>query len=181
MTVIEVILLLLGGMPLFDALLHSFGSAGTGGFGIKNLSVGYYDSVYFDVVIGIFILLFGINFNLYYYLLIRRFRDVFHSEELRAYFGIVAVSVVAIAANIAHMYGSFASGLRYSFFQVASIITTTGYGTTDFNTWPTFSKTILVILMFVGACAGSTGGGFKVSRIVMLLKAAYYDMRKRRL
>jgi trk system potassium uptake protein TrkH len=103
---------------------------------------------------------------------------VFRSEELQVYCGIVVVSVVAIAANIARMYGSFASGLRYAFFQVASIITTTGYGTADFNTWPTFSKTILVILMFVGACAGSTGGGFKVSRIVMLLKAAYYDMRK---
>ena len=178
MTVIEVVLLMLGGMPLFDSLLHSFGSAGTGGFGIKNLSVGYYDSAYFDIVIGVFILLFGVNFNLYYFLLIGRFKDVFRSEELRAYFGIVAVSVIAIAVNISHMYDSFASSLRYSFFQVASIITTTGYGTADFNTWPAFSKTILVILMFVGACAGSTGGGMKVSRIVMLLKAAYYDMRK---
>ena len=178
MTIVEIVFLLLGGMPLLDSCIHAFGSAGTGGFSLKNLSIGHYDSVYFDVVIGIFILLFGVNFNLYYFLLIRRFRDVFRSEELRAYLGIVAVSVVAIAANIAHMYGSFASGLRYSFFQVASIITTTGYGTTDFNTWPAFSKTILVILMFVGACAGSTGGGIKVSRIVMLLKAAYYDMRK---
>jgi len=178
MTIVEIVFLLLGGMPLLDSCIHAFGSAGTGGFSLKNLSIGHYDSVYFDVVIGVFILLFGVNFNLYYFLLIRRFRDVFHSEELRAYLGIVAVSVVAIAANIAHMYGSFASGLRYSFFQVASIITTTGYGTTDFNTWPAFSKTILVILMFVGACAGSTGGGIKVSRIVMLLKAAYYDMRK---
>ena len=178
MTVVEILFLLLGGMPLLDSCIHAFGSAGTGGFSLKNLSIGHYDSVYFDVVIGIFILLFGVNFNLYYFLLIRRFRDVFRSEELRAYLGIVAVSVIAIAANIAHMYGSFASGLRYSFFQVASIITTTGYGTTDFNTWPALSKTILVILMFVGACAGSTGGGIKVSRIVMLLKAAYYDMRK---
>ena len=178
MTIVEIVFLLLGGMPLLDSCIHAFGSAGTGGFSLKNLSIGHYDSVYFDVVIGVFILLFGVNFNLYYFLLIRRFRDVFRSEELRAYLGIVAVSVVAIAANIAHMYGSFASGLRYSFFQVASIITTTGYGTTDFNTWPAFSKTILVILMFVGACAGSTGGGIKVSRIVMLLKAAYYDMRK---
>ena len=178
MTVVEILFLLLGGMPLLDSCIHAFGSAGTGGFSLKNLSIGHYDSVYFDVVIGIFILLFGVNFNLYYFLLIRRFRDVFRSEELRAYLGIVAVSVIAIAANIAHMYGSFASGLRYSFFQVASIITTTGYGTTDFNTWPAFSKTILVILMFVGACAGSTGGGIKVSRLVMLVKAAYYDMRK---
>ena len=178
MTLILIVLLVAGGMPLFDSLCTAFGTAGTGGFGVKAASIGYYDSYYLQGVVAVFMVLFGVNFNLYYFLLIRRFRDVFRSEELRAYLGIVAVSVVAIAANIAHMYGSFASGLRYSFFQVASIITTTGYGTTDFNTWPAFSKTILVILMFVGACAGSTGGGIKVSRIVMLLKAAYYDMRK---
>ena len=178
MTVVEVILLALGGMPLFDSCIHAFGSAGTGGFSLKNLSIGYYDSAYFDIVIGVFILLFGVNFNLYYFLLLRRFKDVFRSEELRAYIGIVAVSVIAIAVNISHMYDSFATSLRYAFFQVASIITTTGYGTADFNLWPSLSKTILVILMFVGACAGSTGGGIKVSRVVMLLKTAYYDMRK---
>jgi len=178
MTVIEIVLLLFGGMPLFDACIHAFGSAGTGGFSSKALSVGAYDSAYIDIVIGTFILLFGVNFNLYYFLLIRRFRDVFGSEELRAYVGIVAAAVVAIAVDIVHMYGSFATSLRHAFFQVASIITTTGYATVDFNTWPSFSKAILVVLMFVGACAGSTGGGIKVARVVILAKTSLSDMRR---
>ena len=178
MTVVEIVLLLVGGMPLYDAAIHAFGTAGTGGFSCLNLSVGAYDSVYFDVVIGVFMLLFGVNFNLYYFLLIRRFRDVLHSEELRAYLLIVAASVLAIAVNISHLYQSFAASLRYAFFQVSSIITTTGYATADFNAWPAFSKAILVILMFVGACAGSTGGGMKVARIVILAKTSVCDMRK---
>lgn len=178
MTVIEIILLLAGGMPLFDACIHAFGTAGTGGFSSRNLSVGAYQSAYFDIVIGIFMLLFGVNFNLYYFLLIRRFRDVFRSEELRAYLLIVAAAVAAITLDIVHMYGSVAVSLRHAFFQVASIITTTGYGTVDFNTWPTFSKVVLVVLMFVGACAGSTGGGIKVSRILILVKSSLADMRK---
>ena len=178
MTLIEIVLLLLGGMPLFDSCIHAFGSAGTGGFSSKNLSVGAYDNAYFDVVIGVFMLLFGVNFNLYYFLLIRRFRDVFHSEELWAYLAIVGASVLAIAVDILHMYGSFAQSLRFSFFQVSSIITTTGYATTDFNLWPTFSKGILVVLMFIGACAGSTGGGIKVARVVILAKASWGDMRR---
>lgn len=178
MTVIEIVLLLMGGMNLFDACIHAFGSAGTGGFSSRNLSVGAYQSAYFDIVIGIFMLLFGVNFNLYYFLLIRRFRDVFHSEELRAYVLIVTGAVVAIAVNTLHLYESFATSFRHAFFQVSSIITTTGYATVDFNTWPTFSKTILVMLMFIGACAGSTGGGIKVARVVMLSKTALSDMRK---
>ncbi len=178
MTVIEIILLLLGGMPLFDSCIHSFGSAGTGGFSNRDLSVGAYDNVYFDIVIGVFMLLFGVNFNLYYFLLIRRFREVFRSEELRAYLLIVTGAVLAIALDIWHMYGSFAESLRYSFFQVASIITTTGYATADFNLWPSFSKGILVVIMFIGACAGSTGGGIKVARIVMLVNSSWNDMRK---
>ena len=178
MTVMEILLLLVGGMPLYDACIHAFGTAGTGGFSCRNLSVGAYDSVYFDIVIGIFMLLFGVNFNLYYFLLIRRFRDVFHSEELRAYLGIVAAAVLAIAADIVHIYGSVGRSLRYAFFQVASIITTTGYATADFNLWPSFSKAILVTLMFVGACAGSTGGGVKVARVVILVKTSFSDMRR---
>nr|WP_326184717.1 TrkH family potassium uptake protein [uncultured Oscillibacter sp.] len=178
MTIIEIVLLLAGGMPLFDACIHAFGTAGTGGFSSRNLSVGAYGSAYFDIVIGVFMLLFGINFNLYYFLLIRRFREVFGSEELRAYLLIVAAAVAAITADIVHLYGSVGTSLRHAFFQVASIITTTGYGTVDFNTWPTFSKAILVVLMFVGACAGSTGGGIKVSRILILLKSSLADMRK---
>lgn len=178
MTLIEIVLLLAGGMPLFDACIHSFGTAGTGGFSCRNLSVGAYDNAYFDVVIGVFMLLFGVNFNLYYFLLVRRFREVFHSEELRAYLLIVAAAVGAITINIVHLYDSVWQSLRHAFFQVSSIITTTGYATTDFNTWPTFSKAILVTLMFVGACAGSTGGGIKVARLVILSKTSLCDMRR---
>ena len=178
MTIIEIVLLLAGGMPLFDACVHSFGTAGTGGFSSRNLSVGAYDNAYFDVVIGVFMLLFGVNFNLYYFLLVRRFREVFHSEELRAYVLIVAAAVAAITINILHMYDSVWQSLRHAFFQVSSIITTTGFATADFNTWPTFSKAILVTLMFVGACAGSTGGGIKVARLVILSKTSLCDMRR---
>ena len=178
MTVMEIVLLLLGGMPLFDACIHAFGTAGTGGFSSRNISVGAYDSAYFDVVIGVFMLLFGVNFNLYYFLLIKRFRDVFRSEELRAYLLIVGAAVAAIAADIVHIYGTVGRSLRYAFFQVASIITTTGFATADFNAWPEFSRAILVILMFIGACAGSTGGGVKVARVVILCKTSLGDMRK---
>ena len=178
LTVIEIILLMVGGMPLFDSCIHAFGSAGTGGFSNRNLSVGAYDNAYFDAVIGVFMLLFGVNFNLYYFLLIKRFKDVFHSEELRAYLGIVAAAVIAIAVDILHIYGSVGKSLRYAFFQVSSIITTTGFATADFNTWPTFSKGILMVLMFIGACAGSTGGGVKVARVVILVKSSLADMRK---
>ena len=178
MTVIEIVLLLAGGMPLFDACIHSFGSAGTGGFSSRNLSVGAYNNPYFEIVIGIFMLLFGINFNLYYFLLVRRFRDVFRSEELWAYVLIVVTAVAAITLDIVHMYESVGTSLRHAFFQVSSIITTTGYATVDFNTWPTFSKAILVALMFIGGCAGSTAGGIKVARVVILQKVSVSEMRR---
>ena len=178
MTLILIGLLVAGGMPLFDSCIHAFGTAGTGGFSCKNISVGAYDNAYFDVVIGIFMLLFGVNFNLYYFLLIRRFREVFRSEELRAYLLIVAAAVIIIAVDVNAYYDSFLTSLRHAFFQVSSIITTTGYATTDFNLWPTLSKGVLVVLMFIGACAGSTGGGIKVSRVVIGLKSSLADMRK---
>lgn len=177
MTVLEVILLCAGGMPLYDSLIHSFGSAGTGGFSCKALSVGAYNSPYAEVVIGIFMLLFGINFNLYYFLLLKHFKDAFLSEELIAYLGIVAASTLAIAANIRQMYDGFGAALRAAFFQVSTIITTTGYATADFNLWPSFSRVLLVTLMFVGACAGSTAGGLKVSRVIILLKSAVREVR----
>lgn len=178
MTVILIVLLMAGGMNWFDASVHAFGTAGTGGFSSRNASIGAYDSIYFDVVISIFMLLFGVNFNLYYFLLIGRVREAFRSEELRVYLGIVAASVAAITANIVHLYGSVGTALRHALFQVSTIITTTGYATVDFDQWPTFSKTILVLLMFIGACAGSTGGGIKVVRIVTLVKASFSDMRR---
>ena len=178
MTMAETLLLLAGGMPLYDALINAFGSAGTGGFSHLGASIGQYNNLYYEMVIGVFILLFGINFNIYYLLLLRHVKDAFRSEELRVYLGIVAASVVAIALNISKMYGGFVHALRYSFFQVASIITTTGFGTADFDQWPTFSRTVLVMLMFCGACAGSTGGGFKVSRLIILLKSSFRDIQR---
>ena len=178
MTLVMIGLLLLGGMDLFDASVHAFGAAGTGGFSSRNASVGAYNSAYIDIVTGIGMLAFGINFNLYYFLLMRRFRDVAKSEELWAYLGIVAFSTVTIAANIRHLYGAVGTSLRHAFFQVSSIITTTGYATVDFDQWPGYAKTVLVLLMFVGGCAGSTGGGLKVTRVVTLVKAAFMDMRK---
>ena len=177
-TVVEILLLLAGGMPLFDACIHSFGSAGTGGFSSRNLSVGAYNNAYYDIVIGIFMLLFGVNFNLYYFLLTRKFREVFRSEELRTYLAVVAVSVAAITCNIVHMYGSVSTSLRHAFFQVSSIITTTGYATADFDLWPGLSRAILFALLFIGGCAGSTAGGLKVSRAMILLRTIRREVNR---
>ena len=178
MTALEVALLCAGGMSLYDSLIHSFGTAGTGGFSNRALSIGAYQNPYFEWVIGIFMLLFGVNFNLYYFILMRHFREAFGSEELRAYLGIVLFSTVTIAANILSMAGSVGEAVRTAFFQVSSIITTTGYGTTDFNLWPTYSRILLLLLMFVGGCAGSTAGGLKVSRVIIFFKAARQDLNK---
>lgn len=171
MTIIQILLLLLGGMPVFDTLCITFGSAGTGGFGIKNDSMASY-SVYCQVITTIFIILFGVNFSAYYLILTKKFKTAFHIEEIRYYFGIILAAIILIAINTRHMFSGFGQAFQQSAFQVGSVITTTGYSTTDFNQWPALSKTILVLLMFIGACAGSTGGGIKVSRIVLLLKAA---------
>lgn len=178
MTVAEVVLLVLGGMPLFDALIHTFSTAGTGGFSNKADSVSFYDSAYIDGVITVFMALFGVNFNLFNLLLLGKFARVFKSEELRTYIGIIAVATLLITINIYPMYGSFLTSFRYSSFQVTTIITTTGMMTTDFNLWPSFSKGILLMLMFVGACAGSTGGGLKVSRVLLLGKYIKSEIRK---
>lgn len=178
MTFIEVIFLMLGGMPLYDALINAFGTAGTGGFSSKALSIGAYNSAYFDIVIGVFMLLFGINFNLYYLILIGEAKNALKSEELHWYLGIIAASTLVIALNISGQFENLIQSFRYAFFQVSSIITTTGYATADFNTWPTLSKVILLILMVIGGCAGSTGGGVKVSRIVIACKSIVREMRR---
>lgn len=175
MTVLMVVLLLLGRMPLFDALTISFGTAGTGGFGIKNDSLGSY-TVYQQVVVTVFMLLFGVNFNVYFFMLARKWKNAFRCEELWWYLGIVAVSILTIGWNIRGMFDNLGQAMQQSAFQVASIITTTGYATTDFNLWPETSRSILVLLMFVGACAGSTGGGMKVSRLVILLKTVKKEL-----
>ena len=169
MTIIEIIFLLIGGMPLFDTLTITFGSAGTGGFGIKNDSVASY-SVYLQVVVTISMILFGVNFNAYYLILHKKFKEAFAIEEIRWYFGIILASTVVIAVMVTDMYSGFGEAFQQAAFQVGSIITTTGYATTDFNLWPEIPRTILLLLMLVGACAGSTGGGIKVSRLVILVK-----------
>ena len=170
MTVIQILLLLVGGMPLFDSICTAFGTAGTGGFGIKNDSIAGY-SLYIKWVVTIFMILFGVNFNAYYLILYKKFKSAFAMEEVKAYLIIIIVSVVCIFFNILKMSTSAVNAITDSAFQVASIITTTGFSTTDFNLWPEASKTILIILMFIGACAGSTGGGIKVSRLVILIKS----------
>lgn len=176
MTLIQIILLLIGDMPLFDALTITFGTAGTGGFGIKDSSIADY-SPYIQNVVTVFMILFGIDFTLYYLILTRRAREAFKSEEYKAYLGIITIATAIILFNTLGRFTGFFEALRHSAFQTASFITTTGYSTADFNAWPSLSKTVLVLLMFVGACAGSTGGGIKVSRILILLKSIRKEIR----
>ena len=171
MTLLQIVLLLLGRIPLFDTLCISFGTAGTGGFGIVNDSMGSY-SVYCQVITTIFMILFGVNFSAYYLVLTKKFMQAFKFEEVRYYFGIILAAIVIITFNTSHLFRNLGEAFQQVAFQVGSIITTTGFSSTDFNQWPALSKTILVLLMFVGACAGSTGGGLKVSRILILCKAA---------
>lgn len=178
LTAIQVVLLLLGGMNLFDSLIHAFGTAGTGGFSNYADSVGHFDSAYLDGVISVFMILFGINFNLYFFLAVREFKLVFKNEELRAYLLIISGAVVMIMINIYPIYGSVAEAFRYSAFQVASIITTTGYATADYMLWPEFSRCVLVALMIIGGCASSTGGGIKVSRLLISLKSIYKEIKQ---
>jgi trk system potassium uptake protein TrkH len=169
-TLLEFIFLMLGGMPLFESICTAFGTAGTGGFGVKNDSIAGY-STYLQVVITIFMILFGINFSAYFLFLKRKFLQGIKLEEIRYYLGIILVSILVIGINIRPLFGSIGKAIQQAAFQVGSIITTTGFATTDFNQWPALSRTILVLLMFVGACAGSTGGGIKVSRILIYAKS----------
>ena len=177
LTFIQVALLLAGGMPLYDSLVNSFATAGTGGFGIKNASIAAYDSAYVDYVISIFMVLFGINFNLFYLIVTGHVMQALKSEELRWYLTIVVGATALITFDIFERFGSIGESIRYALFQVSSIITTTGFATYDFNEWPALSKTILVLLMFCGACAGSTGGGIKVGRIILLIKAGLREIK----
>lgn len=178
MTAIEFVMLVCGGMPIFDSVLHAFSTAGTGGFGIKNNSIAYYKSAYLEMVIAVFMLLFSINFNVFYLILIGSFKKAFKSEELRAYFIIVAVATMTIALNILSSCANFAEALRFSFFQVTSISSTTGFSSVDFDKWPALSKGIIILLMIIGACGGSTGGGIKVSRLAILVKSVAADVRR---
>ena len=177
-TLLQIILLMFGGMNLFDSLIHAFGSAGTGGFSNYADSVGHFDSAYIDYVISIFMILFGINFNLYYFMLLGDFKAFWKNEELRVYLGIIATATLLITLNTNQMYGSIMKAFRYALFQVSTIITTTGYATTDFNLWPTFSQCIVVLLMIIGACASSTGGGIKVSRLMIVFKGVKREIKQ---
>ncbi len=177
LTAVMVVLLRCGGMSLYDSLIHTFGTAGTGGFGVyRNSLAGF--SPYIQWVVTIFMLLFGINFNLYYLILVRHFRAAIRSRELWVYLGLVLASSGLIAWNIRALYSTFGETVRQALFQVSSIITTTGYATTDFNRWPGLSKAVLLLLMFVGGCAGSTAGGLKVSRVQLLVASVRRDLQR---
>ena len=176
MTVLNILFLLAGNMPLFEAVCTAFGTAGTGGFGVKNDSIASY-SPYLQNVTTVFMLLFGVTFSCYYLLQLRQLRNVFKDAELRLYIGIVLGSILLIVLNIRPLYGTLEETIRHAAFQVGSIITTTGYATTDFDLWPSFSKAILLGLMMVGACAGSTGGGIKVARVLLLCKSLRRNIR----
>ena len=177
LTILNTVFLLCGGMSLFEAVCTAFGTAGTGGFGVKNDSLAGY-TPYIQNVTTVFMFLFGINFSIYYLLLLKEFRGVFKDEELRLYFGIAFISVVLIVLNIRPLYDTLEETIRHAAFQVSSIMTTTGYATTDFDLWPSFSKAILLMLMVVGASAGSTGGGLKCIRVLLLFKILRRNIRQ---
>ena len=176
-TVAEAIILFIVGMPLFDALCISFGSAGTGGFGVRNDSCASYTSL-MQSIITVFIIMFGVNFNAYFFILRKRAKEVFKMSELKGYFGIIAFAIITITINIRGMFPTLYQAFHHAAFQVGSIITTTGFATADFDQWPQYSRALLVAIMFVGACAGSTGGGMKVSRIMIMFKTIYREIRK---
>lgn len=179
MTLLMIVLLLVGGMPLFDSITTAYATAGTGGFSITNNSIMAYDSHYLQGVVAVFMALFGINFTLFYLLLLREWKAVFRNEELLTYIGVLALPTIAITINILPLYGNnFLESLHHAFFQVSSIATTTGFASADFNAWPEFSRMMLVLLMVIGACAGSTAGGLKVSRVVILVKAIKNELAK---
>ncbi|WP_313529489.1 TrkH family potassium uptake protein [Anaerotignum sp.] len=177
LTLVEVILLFAGGMPLFDSVVNAFSTAGTGGFAIKNASIAAYETPYFEYVITIFMFLFSVNFNLYYLLLIKDAKNAFRNEELRYYLIIILSAIAIITVNILNLYPTLESAFRHAAFQVLAIISTTGFATANFDAWPELSKSLLVILMIVGACGGSTGGGIKISRLIILLKMAGREVR----
>lgn len=178
LTAVEVVLLMLGGMSFYDALVHSFSTAGTGGFSNRNTSISFYDSAYIDGVITVFMILFGVNFNLYFLILLKDWKSALKNEELRAYLGIIVASIAVITVNILNIYGNVLHAFRYAAFQVASVITTTGFYIADYELWPELSKAVLLFIMFIGACAGSTGGGIKVCRFLILYKSIRQEIHK---
>ena len=178
MTAAQILILRVAGMPWYDSIVNTFATAGTGGFAIKNISIAAYNNPTFEIIITVFMLLFSVNFSVYFLLLCGKVRQALSSDELRFFVVVVAASSVLIAVNIYHLFGNVGDSLRHAAFQVASIISTTGFASTDFDKWPEFSRTLLVLLMFIGACAGSTGGAIKCSRVLLLIRAIRREIRQ---
>lgn len=178
LTVLEVVFLLFGGMNFYDALIHSFATAGTGGFSNHLNSIGYYDSTYIDIVVAVFMMLFGINFQIFFLVIARKVKDVLRSDELRIYLAIILFATVTIAINLLSIFGNFFEALRYSFFQTTSMISTTAFATANYDLWPQYSRWLLLILMLIGGCAGSTAGGLKISRVIILVRSIICEMKK---
>lgn len=176
-TLLLAVTLIILKMPVYDAICYAFGTVGTGGFGITSAGLSAYNSKAIEIVVSVFMLLCGINFNLYYLILVGKIKEVFKAEELRVYLGIVIASITMISINIFSLIGNLGDTLRLSLFQVSSIVTTTGFATADFNTWPQFSQHVLVLLMIIGGCAGSTAGGLKVSRVIILWKSFISEIK----
>ena len=179
LTLAETIFLLCGGMNFFDSITHAFATAGTGGFSTKNAGISAFGSLYLEMVIAVFMFLFGVNFQIFYLLLLKNFRGIWKNEELRWYVALVVLSVLVISLNVMVCYeNSFGAALRYAFFQVTSVVSTTGFSTADFAAWPQLSKAVLLVLMFTGACAGSTAGGLKISRVAIAAKSTFSGLRR---
>ena len=178
LTLLETVLLLFGGMSFYEALLHAFSTAGTGGFSTNPASIGGFGSRYIETVICVFMFLFGVNFNLYFLILIGRWKEALKSEELHWYLGIIFSAVLLLSLGIRNLYGGFWQGVHQAFFNVGALLSTTGYGTVDFTVWPEYCKWILILLMFCGGCAGSTGGGIKLSRLMILGKSSVSELKK---
>lgn len=178
LTVIEMLLLLAGGMSFFDAVTHAFSNAGTGGFSTRNAGISAFNSVYIDVVVTVFMFLFSINFNLFYLILMKKASEAFRDEEFRVYLLILAISLATMTINTLSVYGTFSTALRYSSFQLASIVSTTGFATADYSQWPMLSQMVLWFVMFLGGCAGSTAGGLKCSRFLILVKSVRRELRR---
>ena len=178
MTVVEIVLLRIAGMPWYDSIVHSFGTAGTGGFSVKNISIAVYGSPAIEIIITVFMLLFSVNFALYFLLLCGKVKQAFRSDELRFFLAMVFITITMISINIRDLYPTLGEAIRHAAFQVATVVSTTGYASTDFDQWPEFSRILLVLLMFVGACAGSTGGAIKCSRVLILLRCIHREIRQ---
>jgi trk system potassium uptake protein TrkH len=178
LTLLEFFLLLAGGMSLFDSAVNALATAGTGGYSVRNAGIAYYNSAYFEGVITVFMILFGVNFNVYFLIILRRLKQVFQIGEVRAYIAIILVCTAVITVNILPVYGSVSQAFRYSSFQVGAVISSTCFNTANFDLWPQLSRSILLLLMFVGSCTVSTGGGFKILRVMMLFKSIKNEIRK---